>query len=170
MIRYRGPSDDRGVTLVELMVASFGSLIIGAVMLSWLINVSQADEYEQQASIALEEMRTAKSRLVKDIRFADDLLDTTELNAHTVRLIIGADAVVWTFEADGTLTRTLNGVPSLHASRLVYDAAKGPGSSRFIYDQLTDPTHLTIELVADIEATQGPDPKQIRTDVHLRNV
>lgn len=168
MIRRLPTAGDRGITLVELMVASLGALIIGAVMLSWLVNVSQTDEYEQQASIALEEMRTAKGRLVKDLRFADAV--NAPAIPHEVEISIEGDIVIWRFEADGTLTRNVSGTPSQHAANLVYDIAAGPGSSRFLYDNPAAPTQVTIELVADIESTQGPDPKQIRTDVHLRNI
>ncbi len=159
---------DDGITLVELMIASLASLIIGAVMVTWLISVSQTDTYEQQASIALEQMRVAKGRLVKDLRFADSV--NTPAEAHEIELSLEGDIVTWRFESDGRLTRTVAGTPTEHAHSLVYDAAAGPGSSRFVYDNVAAPTQVTIELVADIESTQGPEPKQIRTDVHLRNI
>ncbi len=162
---------DDGITLVELMVASMGALIISAVMLTWLINVSQTDEYEQQASVALEEMRTGKARLVRDLRFADLIRPDPFSDVHEIQVSLEGAEVVWRLEADGTLTRTEDaGTPEEHASRLVYDAAGAAGSSRFLYDDITAPTQITIELVADIDSTTGPDPKQIRTDVHLRNV
>lgn len=166
--RFRDRFDDEGITLVELMVASLAALIIGAVMVTWMISVSQTDQYEQQASVALEQMRTAKGRLVKDLRFADTV--NTPALPHELELFVEGDFVTWRFESDGRLTRTVGGTPTNHAHSLVYDAAAGPGSSRFLYDNAGAPTHVTIELVADIESTQGPDPKQIRTDVHLRNI
>ncbi len=163
--------DESGITLVELMVASFGALIIAAVMLSWLVNVSQTDEYEQQASVALEEMRTAKARLVRDLRFADGIQPAPDSNVHQIQVSVEGDAVTWRLESDGTLTRTVAaGTPQQHAAHLVYDGVGGAGSSRFLYDNPAAPTQITIELVADVQSTTGPDPKQIRTDVHLRNV
>ncbi len=172
--------DDSGLTLVELMVAMLAAAIVSAVMMQWLITVTRTDEYEQEASIALEEMRVAKGRLIKEMRFAD----TVELSLsdeHTVELWtdlndddsaqVGiGEYVTWRIKPEGTLTREGDdnpGFEDVHASRLVYDLAAGPDTSRFTFDP--SGTSVTIELVADIDGADGPDPKRIRTEVHLRN-
>lgn len=169
---------DDGVTLVELTVAFFMLSIIAAVMINWMIQVSQADEFEQQSAVALEEMRYAKSQLTKELRFAESI-DVASSDAHAVKVWVDEDGdasaqpaelVTWWFAADGTLMRDTDSaldVPERRASNLVYDAAAAAGSSRFSYDAAYEV--VTIELVSDVDTATGPEAKSIHTEVHLRN-
>lgn len=171
---------DAGLTLIELMIAFFIASLIAGVMINWLVTVGRSDQYEQEASVALEEMRGAKGGLVKELRFAESI-NVGASNNHKVVVWVDendndafdpstGETVTWEFHADGTLTRSTDApaaTPELRASNLIYDAAAGPDSSRFWYDATN--TRITIQLVADVAAADGPEAKRIRTEVHLRS-
>jgi hypothetical protein len=124
-------------------------------------------------------MRIAKSRVLKDLRFADEIV-VTNSDEHRVQLWLDLDdngaltpstgeTVWWTFESDGTLTRADDtGVTELHAANLVYDAAAVPDSSQFGYDAAG--STVTITLIADVDAAGGPNPTRIVTTAHVRNM
>lgn len=171
---------DRGLTLIELTIAFFIASLIAAVMINWLVTVGRADQYEQEAAVALEEMRFAKGLLVKELRFAESI-DTAVSDEHKVVVWVdtndndafdpsSGETVTWEFHADGTLTR-LTDAPSataeVKASSLIYETTPGPDSSRFWYDASN--TRITLQLVADVAANDGPEAKRIRTEVHLRS-
>lgn len=175
---------DRGVTLVEMMIATFLTAIIAAMMISWIVTVARGDQFQLEAEDSLANMRVAKSRLVKELRFAHAVSeDETLTNAHKVTVWIDSrvqgtpgspdygigEFVTWEILSDGRLVR-ITDVPGDSfghmAEGLVYDADAAEGSSYFAYPA---PDAVSITLVADVDSSSGPDPQTIRTEVVLRN-
>ncbi len=175
---------DEGITVVELLIAALITAILGGMMISWIMGVSNSDKFHRESNQALDEMRTAKARLVKELRFAHAVsTDPLLTDAHKVTVWIDdpvagtvgtpdagiGEFVTWEITADGKLTRSTDVAGSstqLHATGLVYDALAAPGSSAFGY-----PTAeiVTIALVADVNSSTGPQPQSIQTQVRLRN-
>ena len=141
--------------------------------------VLRTDEYEEQSNEALAQMRTAKTRLLKELRFADQLVLATS-GVHQIQIWLDLDedeavtpstgeTVWWTLQSDGSLVRSDDaGASAVHATGLVWDAAAGPDSSRFQYD--VDGSTVTILLVGDVDVTDAPEPIRLETRAPVRNM
>ena len=154
--------DERGTSLTELMVAVAVAAILGAVMLVWLTGVTATEQFQEQEQAVLDQMRAAKGRMVKELRFADTIDPSLPEGTMLTEIVFadGADVITWTIDANGTLWRDDgSGTPSQHATGLVV------GSSGFTIRG----DSVTIDLVADVDATEGPSPRSIRTEVFVRN-
>ncbi|MBT8213064.1 MAG: prepilin-type N-terminal cleavage/methylation domain-containing protein [Acidimicrobiia bacterium] len=167
---------DDGITLVELMVAAFIATVTMAVLVSWLTVVDRADKMQEADFETMNELRFAKAELVKELRFADDVLSPTETNKITVWIDLdgsrggGPDTQgeVVTFEITGSqLVRyeyTDNDTEELPLNRVViYD--KLETGSTLIPD--ADQTSVSITLIADVPGDQGL--RTIKTQVSIRN-
>ena len=167
---------DEGLTLVELSIAMLVAAVIASAMVAWLVQVSQQHNFAQESEEALAAMTLGKARLVKELRFADEL-DMVASDSHSIVLWVdengngasdSGETVTWTIESDGDLVRaTDTTIAAIQVTGLVYDAGAAAGSSRFSYGGAGE--RVTIELTADVESGSGPLPKSIRTEVHLRN-
>jgi hypothetical protein len=70
--------DESGVTLVEVMMAGAIITLVLALSITWFGAVAGMDTFQASDFAALDELRTAKSRLTKELRFADGMLGTTD--------------------------------------------------------------------------------------------
>ncbi|MFQ5947844.1 MAG: PilW family protein [Acidimicrobiia bacterium] len=171
MIRRLGDRDD-GVGLVELMVSLLITAVLSVMMLSWVSAVNRAETFDEQDDLALQNLRVAKERLTKELRFArqiqfgDDHKITIWQDDDYDGVQETGEVVTWEIGTDGSLTRSTDAGDSyIEASELVY------AQSLFGYDATptTDSTTVTIDLVADVDAGDGPNARSLRTQVHLRN-
>ena len=173
---------DSGVSLTELMITMVIVAILGSIMVSWIVGLGNANKITTETQLVLDDMRFAKSQLVKEIRFADGVIAGSS-DAHTLTLWLDdpavgvqgsvdasiGEVVTWEIHSDGRLSRDTDlpaQTPEDRAAYLVYDGAAAAGSSFFTY-----PSSITveIELVADVDGSSGPSARTVRTEVHLRN-
>ena len=182
-MRRPRPPQGSGFSLVELSVSVFITLLVLALMGTWIVSANRMERYQGEVQGSLDEIRVAKDLLVKELRFANGLsLDTTKTNAH--RLTFWVDSrtegtrgepdtgigewVTWQLTSDGRLVRSTDKpgdavVPQ--ARGLVYNSAGAPGCA------FTYPAAATVglRLVADLEPSSGAGAEVIETQVTLRN-
>ena len=164
-------TDERGVTLVELMVASIFTLIISGSVLGWVSTINTQEQVNRLDVAAIDELRVAKDRITKELRFASDVFPALSVTGETVVVWIDADKdgiapepgewVTWAIDqVTGDLTRTRD------------------TGERTIHGQGFDPTlssitvnadgNVEIELVAKITDTPLRI-RSIKTTVYVRS-
>lgn len=175
MRSQRLDADERGITLVELMVAMVITVMVGLLLIAALTMVTRVDRFTRQDSEALAELRTATERFQKEMRQARKVYsDSTSTSAHfwvdynrdnqqnlsekliwRQETVSGETRLIRTSEAGGTIIQALDIVP---------------GSSSFVYVPAPeDTTVVTITLTADVSSGSGPSGRTVRTQVRLRN-
>jgi Tfp pilus assembly protein PilW len=174
---------EAGLSLVELGVSMFISMLVLALMGAWIVSANRMERFQGEAAQSLDEIRVAKDLLVKELRFANGLsVDTAKTNLHKVTFWVDSatqgtrgqpDAgigewVTWELTTDGRLLRSTDktGDPiTTQARGLVYNSAGAPGSA-FTYPVATA---VGIRLVADMDPSGGAAAEVIETRVTLRN-
>jgi Tfp pilus assembly protein FimT len=166
--RFRG--DERGISLTELMIASLVTAIIASIVIAWVGTVSRNDRLNQEDIAAVDELRVAKSRITKELRFAAALYPALSVAPDSVTVWIDADRsgtpadpgerITWAIEDDGTLTRTTDtGEVEIQASGL------DPDASSIVLD--TASSNIEIRLVSALDT--GTDRvREIVTTVNVR--
>ncbi len=174
---------DAGLTLLELSVSMFISLLVLALMGAWILSANRMERYQGEVKDSLDEIRVAKDYFVREIRFANGLsVDAAKTNAHKVTFWVDSPTqgtrglpdvgigewVTWEFTSDGRLLRSTDRPGDqivTEARGLVYNAAGAPGSA------FTYPTAgaVAIRLVANMDSSGGAAPEVIETQVTLRN-
>lgn len=152
---------DAGVTLTELTVAISISAILGLVMMTWLTGVAETDRSQEQEFAALDQMRVAKGRLTKELRFAETIDPGLPQGVMLPNIIFadGPDVIEWSIDPSGELIRDDGSGPAVQAIHLI------PASSGFTINGES----VTIEWHADVDTSSGPAAKSIRTEVFVRN-
>ncbi len=72
-MRARRRGGDSGFSLVELSVSLFITLLVLALMGVWIMSANRMERYQGEVKEALDQMRSAKDLLVKELRFANGL-------------------------------------------------------------------------------------------------
>lgn len=178
----RGPRD-AGLSLVELAISLFVTMVVLSLMGVWIVSANRMERYQGEVKEALDEIRTAKAMVVKELRFANGLSsDPTKTNTHQVTFWVDSrtqgtpgqpdtgigEWVTWQITSDGRLLRTTDkpGDPIVpQAWGLVYNSAGAPGSA-FTYPSAAT---VAIRLVADLDPSGGAAAEVIETSVTLRN-
>ena len=167
-------SDDRGISVIEMMVAMLITAVISAIMLSWVVAVLRTDEFQQDELEALDQMRLAKARLVKELRFATIIDPDSTTSAITFAVELGGasgpdlsgELVTWSIESDGTMVRYVDNDPD---TAVVQATVLVAAESGFAYDPGGTLSPVTITLVADVATGTNPAARSIRIQVHARN-
>ena len=81
--------DDRGMSILELMVGMLVASIAIAVVFAWLIAATRVDLNQEADFAGLNELRFAKSQMTKELRFADGSL--TASNPESIEVWIDVD-------------------------------------------------------------------------------
>lgn len=162
-------SDDRGISLPELLVSTLVTSLTLVVLVTWVQAVGNVNAFQEADFDALNEIRFAKSEMVKELRFADDLLasgpdlvsiwvDLDDSGAND----LPEETITWEIVGD-TLLRYTNNDPLTAAVKV--DVLDGASSGITVTG-----TSVQMVFVADINATAGPDARTVQTEVELRNV
>ena len=162
-------NDERGISLPELLVATLVTSLTLVVLVTWVQAVGNVNAFQQADFEALNEIRFAKSEMVKELRFADDLLasgpdlvsiwvDVDDSGAND----LPEETISWEIVGD-TLIRYINNDVLTAAVKI--DVLDGAAS-----DITVTGSNVQMVFVADIDATAGPDARTVQTDVELRNV
>ncbi len=164
--------DDRGVGIIELVVASAIFIILLLPVLSLLDSGTKTERANQARHVALVDLRTAMTRITKDVRQAlslDPSSTRTKLDMETI--VAGIEhRIVFELTA-GTLTRALDGGAPAPLARKV------SSTQIFCYDPpdctLTappeDPSAVRVDIALEPEVFSG-GPITLATDVDLRNI
>ena len=162
-------SDDRGISLPELLVSTLVTSLTLVVLVTWVQAVGNVNAFQEADFDALNEIRFAKSEMVKELRFADDLLasgpdlvsiwvDLDDSGAND----LPEETITWEIAGD-TLIRYTNN--DLLTAVVKVDVLDGASSGITVTG-----TSVEMVFVADINATSGPDARTVQTEVELRNV
>ena len=162
-------SDDRGISLPELLVSTLVTSLTLVVLVTWVQAVGNVNAFQEADFDALNEIRFAKSEMVKELRFADDLLasgpdvvsiwvDLDDSGAND----LPEETITWEIAGD-TLIRYTNN--DLLTAVVRVDVLDGASSGITVTG-----TSVEMVFVADINATSGPDARTVQTEVELRNV
>lgn len=167
-------ADERGITLVEMMVAMAISAVVSLLLLAALSMVFRVDRFTRQDSQALGELRIATERFQKEMRQARKVYaDSTATSVHfwvdynRDNQQNQSEKLTWrqeTISGETRLVRTNEaGSSFIEAVDLV------PGSP-FLYNPAPeDTTVVTITLTADVSPGAQPSGRTVRTRVRLRN-
>ena len=182
--------DERGISFVEMMVASAIAAMVGSLLIAALSMVTRVDRFTSQDSQALGELRTATERFQKELRQARKVYcgcpaDDTNVPASTATTVHFwvdynrdnqqdlVEQLIWRLEtaSSGTirLVRTsekavADGDPSF------VEAIDLVSGSSFAYNQAPPATTVvTLTLRADVSSGSQPSARTVRTQVRLRN-
>lgn len=174
---------EAGLSLVELAVSMFVTMLVLALMGTWIVSANRMEAYQGEVTESLDQIRIAKDFLIRELRFANGLsTDAAKTNLHKLTFWVDnrtqgtrgqpdagiGEWVTWELTSDGRLLRSTDkpGDPTVTQARgLVYNSTGAPGSA-FTYP---DTTVVTIRLVADVLPSAGAGAETIETQVTLRN-
>jgi prepilin-type N-terminal cleavage/methylation domain-containing protein len=173
MIR-RFQRDDRGVTLTELAVASFVAAIVTAAAVVWAVQIGNADERHRQALEIVDELRWAKTELVSELRFAEDIFPPSsgddeismyiELNGiDGLQPGIG-ERVTYEILSNGDLQRSTDDATA-NAALMARDLI--PSASSMV---IVGTNTVEIEFVVDTDSGDSVEERTIKTTVKVRKI
>lgn len=163
----RAHRDEGGFTLVELMLATLGLVLISALMVTWFVGVNSAERAKSDADSAVRQALEVRERITRDLRRARSV---TLATAPEVRLWLDDDGddvedtgevVAWRIDSDGSLVRRAAGVERVQATGV--DVAR----SAFSFDA-ADAALVTRVGVA-IYIVAGDSVREVDSEIYLRN-
>lgn len=181
-------NDERGMTIVELSIASFILLIVSALMLTALAMVGRTNRIVAEDTETLTTARIARQRLEREIRQADEILPASTASALELWLDDNNDdikdsneLIVWEFvDIDGIpggkseLIRSVVDPAILdQPNGINYRSPDGTGYVPFTYAPSAPPgtQQITITLIVEPENDgAGGEPVTLESTVAPRNV
>jgi type II secretory pathway pseudopilin PulG len=179
MIAFNLRQDERGITFVEMIVATAISAMVGSLLIAGLSMVTRVDRFTSQDSQALADLRTASERFQKEMRQARKVYQADPPSTGTtVQFWVDynrnnqqdlAERIIWRLETASSgkvrLVRTSKAgeAPFIEAANLV-------AGSSFAYNVAPpNTTVVTMTLSADVSGGDQPSARTVRTRVRLRN-
>ena len=173
------PRDERGMTLIELLIAMAVTTVVLGVVMGGILSALRSDQFIQEDSRALEELRSAMNRMTAELREAR--LVYLGSNARQITFWVDADRdatqdtvekITWAVEGSGTdgiLTRTT--AADIAASQpKVTIAREVVLRDTFTYaPPVPSATVVTIQLTSDVALDDTGAPRSVRTKLRLRN-
>lgn len=184
MKRRTFQEDERGITFVEMMVASAISAVVGSLLLGALSMVTRVDKFTREDSEALGELRTAAERFQKEMRQARKVYDSGDAPASTATVVHfwvdynrdnqqnADERIIWrleTFSAGMRLIRTTEQKEAASEAPFIEAVDLVSGSSFSYAPAPPGTTAVTLTLRADVSSGSQPTVRAIRTQVRLRN-
>ncbi|NNF70389.1 MAG: hypothetical protein HKN01_11520 [Acidimicrobiia bacterium] len=167
---------DEGITLVEMMVAAFIATVTLAVLVSWLTVIDRADRAQESDFETLNDLRFAKAEMVKELRFAGDVMSPTETDKVTVWVDLDGSRGGGPDGPGELVTWEITGAQLVRYEYTNNDVDDLPLNLKVVFDQLeagstlipdADQTSVSITLIADVPGDQGL--RTIKTQVSIRN-
>jgi hypothetical protein len=168
--------DQRGITLPEILVGMVLAMVVTSLLVTGVIAVHRGTRFSGQDSESLASLRTARDRLVRDVRGARLVYATTTPRKLVVWLDLNRDflqdsneKVTWELQEVGTsanLVRYTEAAPTprIHARNLI------PGDV-FTFPGTDDPANATLvdlSFTAKAEG-QASGERTVETQVRFRN-
>lgn len=165
--------NDQGITITELAVALFVSSIIATGAITWAIAVNNADVRNREALEIVDELRWAKTEIVKELRFAfavfppsvgdDEISMHVDVNGDSEFQPDIGELVTYRITPGGVLERSsdLSGDPVATMARSLL-----PAQSSIT---LVGTNQVVIEFVADTDASDNVSARTIKTTVNVRH-
>lgn len=166
----RVTADERGTSLVELMIAAAIFMVLLGAVLTMLDSGTRTERAQQARHDALLDLRTALLRIDKDLRQALSISSDSTRDRLVMHTLIAGEAHIVAYEVlAGELTRSIDGTGAGRlASRVTalpfcYDppdcVASAPAGPRMV--------RVSLQVTPEV-ASSGPIT--LATDVHLRNL
>lgn len=165
--------DDRGLTVIEVVIASTLSLVILMGAFQLLDSGTRHERGQQARHSALLELRGAMTRMSKDVRQALSIEpSSTRTRLDMQGLVLGAQHQIVFELTGGKLVRKVDG-----ASVGTPLASDVTSTAVFCYDPpdcvlatpSVEPTSIRISIAREPEVFSG-GPITLATDVELRNI
>ena len=164
---------EAGISIIELAVAMFVTALMASLMLSWVFSVASADDLHQADDRAVQDLRTAKDEITRELRRAA-AIDSAETDSFSIwidgdhdEVRSSEELVTWEIESGGSLVRSLgDGSTSVRLLRL------DPAESGFAYDSANpgDITSVGVTMTVYVDAPQGEDgTRSLTTEINLRS-
>jgi type II secretory pathway pseudopilin PulG len=177
-------SEERGITFVEMMVATAISAVVASLLLAALSMVTRVDQFTREDSEGLAELRTATERFQKEMRQARKIYDVDDLPASTATIVHfwvdynrdnqqnATEKIIWRFEtmsAGMRLVRTNEQKEAASEAPFIEAIGLVSGSSFSYAPAPPNTTAVTLTLRADVSSGSQPSARTVRTQVRLRN-
>lgn len=163
--------DQRGLGLPELFVGLLLSVAALAAVTVWMTTTARTELFQQTDFDALNDLRFARSTMVRDLRFATEEIPTTETDTVSVWVDHDGSGGGAPDNPDEWITWQISGT-----SLLRYEDNDPDNGRVFVADLLPTLSELsiaggvvTVVLTADTDQPNGPQARTIRTQVSLRN-
>jgi len=168
----RLPARDHGFTLVELMVALFGVVLVSVVMLSVFVATNRADRHHEADDRAMAELRTVLELITKDLRRSEQLVVadaksvTLWIDESRDRTADPGETITWTIESDGAVSRSTDG-----GTYGVLAGGMSYADSNFGYDSVYpyQVRRVTVNLAAFVRSPGVDGARYVATEVFIRN-
>lgn len=180
--------DERGMTLVELIIAMTITTLVLGVVTAGVISLVRTDQFVEEDSQALRQLRTVMADFTKELRGARIVFPGTGTNTSTARRINfwndrdhdnvqdTNELIIWELVASGTradmVRRTAANTTNVTRARdiVLADAFTYLGITSAGKVTLAPPntTLVRVTVSADVSARHGR-ARTIRTEVRLRN-
>ena len=162
--------EDRGVTLVELMVSMLLVAFVSAAVVSGMTSAMRSANLHREDDQAVQDLRIAKERLTRELRTAAEL---QAASASSITVWIDADAtgdedpgevVTWEITSVGSLTRSTD---TAAASAVVVNLDATESLFAFDAESVDEIRLITVVLVARVGSSDGT--RSMQTQILLRN-
>jgi hypothetical protein len=170
-IRIR-TNDEAGTSLVEVGLSAFLTLLLLAVMTSWIVGVTSADRHHEADDTAVQALREARAHLTRELRGAQ-LLTAAAPHSLTMWLDSDRDAVLdagemvsWEITSEGVLRRSTDDGGSRDVATGLVSAESGFGYDASLPGEVA---YVSIDLVLVPEGAEWFEPRVVETEVQLRN-
>jgi hypothetical protein len=164
--------EEDGLSLIEVGVSAIVSLILAALMTTWLMAVGSANIHHDADDEVIQGLRTTRSHLTRELRGAEAL---TVAEPYEVQFWLDGDRdatadsgemITWQITGSGVLTRSTDtGETADVLTGLVVP------ESGFTYDDsvAADVTFVSIDLAMVVTGRRDLGERAIHTEVELRN-
>jgi Tfp pilus assembly protein PilE len=177
-------SEERGITFVEMMVATAISAVVGSLLIAALSMVTRVDRFTREDSEGLAELRSATERFQKEMRQARKIYDAANAPASTATTVHfwvdynrdnqqnANEKIIWRFETLSSgmrLVRTDEAKEAISEAPFIEAVDLISGSSFSYAPAPPSTTVVTLTLRADVSSGSQPSARTVRTQVRLRN-
>jgi type II secretory pathway component PulJ len=167
--------EESGISLPELMVGSFITMLVGALLVASITAALRVEDFTSEDSQALGELRTATERFEKEVRQARKVyvgstgdriqfwVDYDRDNQQDLE-----EQIIWeeALQGDRAVLERTNAAGSFET---LVNSGLEPGTP-FSYNLAPpDTTAVTITLIGDVKSGSTPSGRTVRTKVRLRN-
>lgn len=162
---------DSGLSITELSVALFVSSIVVAGTITWAVATLNQDRANQDAAATIDELRYAKSQLMRELRFATDVYPPTPDDNHIEFWLDDGDDVLtpgngelirYEIRGDGTFVRFSD--DPTEPEKLIATGLRIADSSFTVNGKTVD-----IVLTIDFDPTDSFQARSLETSITARN-